>query len=195
MHSQWQPVSSSSVGAPAPASIIVSYSATVSVVVVRSSVQVKTPLSSGIRKSLIAAPGYAQWPPLAVTSRGVTLSDLDDLTLSMIRLKLAFDFGAAIAGDSSDELTRGIDAEWPALAAPRADLARGAGIPPYEQASINGEVNALGEPTWGYLRNVNGGQILPLKEPAPVPTRPEFDRFLQNLVRVDLAQRIDALLA
>jgi hypothetical protein len=195
MPSQWQVSSRSSVGAPAPPPVVASYSATTSVVVIRSSWHVTDSLTAGTRRRLIASPGYAQWPPFAVTSRGLVLPELDDSLLLLLRLKLAFDFGAGITANSPYELSKGIDAEWPALAVPREELARGAGIPPYEQASINGEVNALGEPTWGYTRNVNGGQLLPLKEPTPVPARPEFDRFLQNLVRVDLARRIDAQLA
>lgn len=195
MPSQWQVSSQSTARTSAPATIVASYSATASVVIIRSSFRVKAPLASSTRQRFISAPGYAQWPPWSVTSRGIALSALDDLTLSLLRLKLGFDVGAGITGNSPEELSEAIDIEWPMLAVLRRDLALGAGIPSYEQASINGEVNAKGEPTWGYMRNVNSGQPLPLKEPTPVPARPEFDRFLQNLVRVDLAQRIDDQLA
>lgn len=178
---------------PAPA--VASYDATVSVTVIRSSFRASAALTQSSRNKLREAPGYAAWPPATFMERGIELSQVDDQTLALARLKLVFDFGAGISAESSEELSRAIDRRWPKLATARTALMEGTGSVAYAQSAVTAEVNANGEPSWGYTGNVNGGQPLPLAGEAAEGQRTEFDAFLQNLMRLDLQQRIEKRLA
>jgi hypothetical protein len=124
------------------------------------------------------------------------LESISDELLVIARLKLVFDFGSVLPGDSSQELREAIIATWPGLASSAASLTSGAGAPPYEQAAVTAQVDADGLPNWGYERNVNSGVVLPLSGLSPYGGgRTDFDLFLQNLVRLDLQQRIEQLVA
>lgn len=176
------------------APVVGNYEATVSVAVIRSSFR-GSELTRSARRKLTADPGYAAWPPAVFAERGVTLSQLDGETLVLARLKLVFDFGAGIAAESSAELSQAIDHRWPKLASARAALLAGTGTVAYAQATVTADVNADGEPRWGFVGNVNAGQPLPLADTAAEGQRPEFDGYLQNLCRLDLQQRIEKRLS
>lgn len=170
------------------------YEAVASVAVIRSSFRCDE-LTRKARSKLTADPGYAAWPSATFAERGITLSQLHDDTLVLARLKLVFDFSAGITAESSVELSRAIDHRWPELAEARAALLNGTGTVAYAQAAVTAEVNAEGEPRWGFVGNVNDGQPLPLGYTASEGQRPEFDAYLQNLIRLDLQQRIEKRLA
>jgi len=185
-------------GSPPPAAPVVgSYQATASVIVLNSSVDVSTPLTPQTRQTFQADPSYATpWPPTTIVSAGLGLESISDELLVIARLKLVFDFGSVLPGDSSQELREAIIATWPGLASSAASLTSGAGAPPYEQAAVTAQVDADGLPNWGYERNVNSGVVLPLSGLSPYGGgRTDFDLFLQNLVRLDLQQRIEQLVA
>lgn len=171
------------------------YEATVSIAVIRSSFQARSALTRASRGAFRNPPGYAEWPPAIFAERGISLSEVDDTTLILARLKLGFDFGSGITAGSSAELSEAIAERWPKLAEERTALIKGQGGMPYAQAAVTGEVNVVGEPRWGYVGNVNSGKPLALAETAPEGQRPEFDVYLQNLVRLDLQQRIEKRLA
>jgi hypothetical protein len=175
---------------------VATYAATVSLVVIRSSLDVSSPFATATRQAMLASPGYGAWPSRYLAQRGVDPAQLDDTTLALMRLKLVFDFGSRVEADSASSLAAAIDAEWPKLANARAAFVSARGTQAYEQAAVTAELASSGAATWGFMRNVNVGTVLPVPDVAATEgCRPEFDRYIQNMVRLDLQQRIEDRLA
>ena len=57
---------------------------------------------------------------------------------------------------SAPELAQAVTSTWPSAAKARRASLDGSGTRAYEQAAVNAQVTATGEPSWGYVRNVNG---------------------------------------
>jgi hypothetical protein len=170
------------------------YTATVATDVITSSIDLKQePLSQELRAALGEPPGWVPWPPAQLPT-GVALSVLSDMQLLLFRLKALFDFGAGVNGDTSTSLSEAIDAEWPALGVARTSVATGQATITYAQAAVSADLDAKGETGWGFQPNLNGGAALPIPDITPASGRPEYDRVLQNLVRLDLLRRIEATL-
>lgn len=174
--------------------VVAEYAATVSLITIQSGFSPRLPLGASIVDSLSKPPGFAPWPPAPLASRQLSSTPSDQTLLLLCRLKLIFDFGAQIEGESSEELAKAIDLRWPAIAKLRAAMETGQASETYAQAAVTADVDSSGDSRWGYTSNVNGGEPLPLTYVAEDGKRTEFDRFLQNLVRLDLQKRIETLL-
>lgn len=184
-----RPVSGVGRGEYRVAPIVAKYTAVVSTEVLSSELEVG-PEAEQARDTLQAAPGYAQsWPPRPLNA--VIDRQTDTTTLVLVRLKTVFDFGAELPDDRVGEVREQMAARWPELLSPTAS-ATAAKEGPYERIVVTAIVRSDGNPEWGFERAPTSGRPLPLKD-QPTDGRPEFDLFVQNLVRSDLEGRLVAV--
>jgi hypothetical protein len=104
------------------------------------------------------------------------------------RLLSVFGFGAGLPASSPAELSAQIDQRWANLAAMRGQRAAGQATPAFGRIAVEGLVRTDGRAEWSYQRGGNG---IPLPLPGNDATgATEFDRYVQNQVRLDLLRTL-----
>ncbi len=109
--------------------------------------------------------------------------------LALGKLKALLDFGADLPDGSSEQIRDAIDARWPEIAEARNGENAGQPAAAYERIQVEAVVRSSGVTGWGYTLSTSGSPLPGLN--VTDPTAPDgFDRYLQNMIRSDLALRL-----
>lgn len=175
----------------AEAPIIATYRAVVGLGLERSSLEVSAaPEDARAFSGLESAPEWSATPWAEMRERAQRQETVPDrlTVLALGKLKALVDFGAHIPDGSSEEIRDAIDEHWPGIAGARRDAAAGKGASPYARVQVEAVVRANGATGWGYELGPRGSTLPGLNPDATAVDG--FDRYLQNVIRADLAGRL-----
>jgi hypothetical protein len=172
-----------------PPKALATYRATVGLDLERSEFVYDTNASTtSIRTAGSVAPGWlTQWPPVELQVNDARDASAEGIVLA--KMVALFDFASEIDERSPEAILRAVDRRWPRVAAARNQRADAKSV--FERVEVTAWLREDGTADWSYVRADERGEPLPMASEAGLK-RGELEIFVQNLVRVDLRQRMAA---
>ena len=155
------------------------YSAVVAYGVETSSLRFNSGLETDELAAAIAIPpdwSLSQWPPQAPDN-----PDNDLVLKALTKLKALFDFASGLPDGDSEEIRQAVAARF------LGSIDQSAATIAQKRFTVEAVIWEDGTATWGY-DIPSAGSV-----PTSVNTATDLDVFVQNLVRSDLQQRIEAI--
>lgn len=177
------------------------YVATAHAAVERSDFALASSLTDDDKQALLTAPDWVPdgetWPAASLTVATATSVDLSRAALSKMLYVVAF--GAGIDGGSGEEIRNALYRRFRRAKALFTEAEAKEGGMKYARFSVEAVIRGDGQAEWGYKippRGTGLARQIPGVSDAirdKASGRSDLSVFLQNLVRADLQDRIDAL--
>jgi hypothetical protein len=177
------------------------YAATIHAAVERSDFALSSELTDDDKQALLTAPEWIPdgetWPAGSLTAANATSVDLSRAALSKMLYVAAF--GAGIERGSGEQIRGAVYRRFPRAKALFAQAEAKEGGMKYARFPVEAVITGDGQAQWGFDNPPRGtglarqipGVSVAIRDKAS--GRSDLSVFLQNLVRADLQDRIDAL--